>query len=42
MLMGELDRAEAAADADDNAEDRHSPVKALRTNQPPEAYLVDL
>lgn len=23
-------------------EDRHSPVKALRTNQPPEAYLVDL
>ena len=23
-------------------EDRHSPVKALRTNQPPEAYLTDL
>jgi len=23
-------------------EDRHSPVKALRTNQPPEAYLNDL
>ena len=23
-------------------EDRHSPVKALRTNQPPEAYLADL
>ena len=23
-------------------EDRHSPVKALPTNQPPEAYLVDL
>lgn len=23
-------------------EDRHSPVKALRTNQPPEAYLIDL
>lgn len=23
-------------------EDRHSPVKALRTNQPPEAYLSDL
>ena len=23
-------------------EDRHAPVKALRTNQPPEAYLVDL
>jgi len=23
-------------------EDRHSPVKALRTNQPPEAYLDDL
>ena len=22
--------------------DRHSPVKALRTNQPPEAYLIDL
>ncbi len=23
-------------------QDRHSPVKALRTNQPPEAYLTDL
>ena len=23
-------------------QDRHSPVKALRTNQPPQAYLIDL